>query len=242
MNAVHRAVLSALALLVAGSVHAAGATIVFLAPTNTAMPMGRFTDGQLSGGILKDLGVAIAQQLGREARFVSMPSKRVGMALRSNEADALCYVLPQWIDGPFHWSRPLLPNAAVIVARPDAPSIHSLQDLAGKKIGTVVGYRYPELEALLGKDFLRDNAPSSEHGFNKLAARRTRYAIVGQSMLAYRQRTDQNFKVRIVHVFAAITAQCALASGSQVMPAQFDRAIDTLIDSGAVEQILSRYR
>ncbi len=242
MEAASRAVLSLLAMLAGGAVHAASAQIVFLAPTNTARPMGQFTDGQLSGGILKDVGVAIAGQLGREARFVSMPSKRVGMALRNNEADAVCYVLPEWIDGNFHWSRALLPNAAVLVALPDAPPIRTLQDLAGQKTGTVVGYRYPELDALLGKDFLRDDAPSSEHGFNKLAAGRTRYAIVGRSMLQYRQRIDKNFKIRVDHVFPSITAKCALASGSQVTPAQFNKAIDTLIDTGAVEQILSRYR
>lgn len=242
MNAARRAVLFLLALPAWASVHAANAHMVFLAPTNTAMPLGQFTDGQLSAGILKDLGIAIAHQLGRKARFVSMPSKRVGMALRNNEADAVCYVLPQWIDGHFHWSRPLLPNAALIVAHPDAPRIRSLRDLAGKKVGTVSGYRYPELDTLLGKDFLRDDAPSTEHGFNKLAAGRTRYAIVGRSMLEYRQRTDQTFKIRIDHVFAPITAQCALASGSPVSPAQFDKAINTLIDTGAVEQILSHYR
>ena len=242
MTPARHAILFLLALFAGGYVHAASGQMVFIAPTNTAMPLGQFTDGQLSAGILRDLGIAIALQLGREARFVSMPSKRVGIALRNNEADALCYVLPQWIDGQFHWSRPLLPNAALLVAHPDAPPIHALRDLAGKKVGTVSGYRYPELDALLGKDFLRDDAPTTEHGFSKLAAGRTSYAIVGRSMLEYRQRTDKSFRVRVDHAFATITAQCALASGSTVRPAQFDKAIDTLIDSGAVERILSHYR
>jgi ABC-type amino acid transport substrate-binding protein len=83
---------------------------------------------------------------------------------------------------------------------------------------------------------------TTEHGFSKLAAGRTQYAIVGLSMLEYRQRADKSFKVRVDHVFAAITAQCALAAGSKVAPAQFDKAINTLIESGAVDQILSRYR
>jgi polar amino acid transport system substrate-binding protein len=242
MNAACRAVLSLLAMLAGTSAHGASEPMVFIAPTNTAMPLGQFANGQLSAGILLDLGTAIAGQLGRSARFVSMPSKRVGIALRNNEADAVCYVLPQWIDGPFHWSRPLLPNAALLVAQPDAPPITSLRELAGKKVGTISGYRYPELDTLLGKDFLRDDAPTTEHGFSKLAAGRTRYAIVGRAMLEYRLRTDQRFKVRIDHVFATITAQCALASGSGVRPDEFDKAVNTLIDSGAVEQILARYR
>ena len=50
-------------------------------------------------------------------------------------------------------------------------------------------------------------ALNTEHSFNKLAAGRTRYAIVGQ-----------------------------------VMPAQFDKAINRLVDTGAVVQILSNYR
>lgn len=243
MDVGFRLALSFLATLAGGLAPAAGAEpMVFLAPTNASMPLGQFTDGQLSGGILMDLGTAIARQLDRKARFVSMPSKRVGIALQNNEADAVCNVLPQWIDGTFHWSRPLLPNAATIVAMPDAPQIRSLHDLAGKKIGTISGYRYVDVEATLGKDFLRDDAPTTELAFSKLAAGRTQYAIIGQAMFAYRQRNDKDFKGRVDLVFSPVVAQCALAAGSQVPPARFDKAINTLIDNGAVERILARYR
>lgn len=61
-------------------------------------------------------------------------------------------------------------------------------------------------------------------------------------MLQYRQRLDHSFKIRVDHAFAPIMAQCALASGSAVLPAQFDKAIDTLVDTGALQQILSHYR
>lgn len=242
MRALRHTVLSLLLVLASTASQAANEPMVFIAATNMSMPLAQFTDGQLSGGILKDLGTAIAQQLGRSVRFVTMPSKRVAIALRNNEADAVCYVLPQWIDGTFHWSRPLLPNAALIIANLDAPPIRTLKDLAGTKIGTVSGYRYPLLDDLLGKQFLRDDAPTMEHVFSKQAAGRTRYAIVGQKMLDYRRRTDKQFKVRVDQVLANVMAQCALGSGSQIVPAEFDKAIDSLVEAGTVQRILSNYR
>ncbi|HZX28525.1 MAG TPA: ABC transporter substrate-binding protein, partial [Telluria sp.] len=132
--------------LACGPAAAGPAEIVFLAPQNHAMPIARFEHGRLAGGILKDLGDAIAARLGVPARFVSVPSKRVALALRAGEADGVCYVLPGWIDGDYRWTQPIIPNGVAVVAHGGAPVVHSLSDLAGHRVGTVLGYRYPLLE------------------------------------------------------------------------------------------------
>jgi polar amino acid transport system substrate-binding protein len=230
----------ACALLAAGS--ALAGEMVFIAPTNHAMPLAQFKDGRIVGGIIYDLGEAIARKLGRQARFISVPSKRVGIELAAGEADALCYVLPNWIDGQFNWSRPLIPNGVVVIAHPDAPVIHTLRDLDGRRVGTVIGYRYPEVEAVLGKGFIRDDAPDSEHTFSKLSAGRTNYAIVEQAMLAWQSRSDKSVHVRSDLVYVTFKAKCAFSRAGRVPFAQPEHAVDVLLEQGAVEEILARYR
>lgn len=216
--------------------------IVFVAPTNHAMPLAEFKNHELAGGILKDMGDAIAQRLGRHARFISVPSRRVPAVLASGEADGLCYVLPEWIDGSFHWSQPFIPNGGIIAARNGAPPVHQLVDLADQPVGTVLGYRYPDLEGALGAHFIREDAPTMESVLRKLAAGRTNYAVVEEITLSYYRRQDPGLPLQADFRYASFQAQCAFSMKTHIPFAQIDQAIDALIQDGSMARVLQRYR
>ncbi len=221
---------------------AAGGDIVFIAATNHTMPLSQFEQGRMTGGILKDLGDRIAKRLGRRAVYVSVPPKRVPLLLASGEADSVCYIMPQWIEGQFRWSRPLIPGSGVLVARSDAPVITALPQLADKKIGTVLGYRYQNFEAVLGKHFAREDAPVMSNNMQKLLAGRMQYAIMEKMTVDYLLRSGANPNVRVDLEFEHIKAHCAFSLKSRVKFAQANRAINSLIDDGTVERILTQYR
>lgn len=242
MDILQRATGAWLALMLSLPAAAAPRELVFIAPTNHTMPLAQFQDGKLVAGIVKDLGEAIARRVGRTARFVETPSKRVSQALAQGRADGICYVLPNWIEGELDWSRAILPNSAVVAAHPAAPVIHALSELAGKPVGTVIGYRYAPLEAVLGAGFMRDDAPSMEHNLRKLAAGRRQYAIVEMASLEYLRRTDKSLHLRVDLEFISFKARCAFSRRAQVPFAELDRAIGALADDGSVEDILARYR
>jgi ABC-type amino acid transport substrate-binding protein len=216
--------------------------IVFLAPLNHAMPIARFEGGALTGGILKDLGDAIAQRLHRQARYVAVPSKRVALALSGQEADGVCYLLPGWIDGDYHWSRPLIPNNVAVVAHRDVPVIRSIAQLAGVRVGTVLGYRYEPLEKALGSRFVRDDAASTEQMFAKLLAGRVDYAMLEQMTIGWYLRNQPGAKLRADVVIASFKASCAFSKASRIPFADLDRAIDAVAADGTVDTILSHYR
>jgi len=217
--------------------------IVFIAPTNHTLPLADFdAGGVLRGGILRDLGDAIAARLGRAARFVPMPSKRVVAALETGRADGVCYVLPQWIAGQFRWSRPLIPNAGVVAAAADAPELSGLEALADIPLGTVIGYRYPDFERALGERFTRADAPSMLANLHKLAAGRTRYAVVERATLEYFQRSHPTPPLKVAFEFSRFDARCAFSPRSRVPFEQIDAAIDALIEDGSIDRLLARYR
>jgi polar amino acid transport system substrate-binding protein len=221
---------------------AAEPEIVFLAPTSSAMPIAHFSDGRLDGGIIKDLGDAIALRLGRQARYVSLPGKRVEFALGAGQADGVCNVLPGWISGDFAWSRPLIPNAGVVISHRDAPVIRSLDDLAGKRVGTVLGYKYPALEPVLGKTFLREDASTMQHVFLKMEAGRNKYAIGERLELEYEMRVNNVMALREDLVFETYKTSCAFARTSKIPFADIEQAIAALAAAGAVDAIITRYR
>jgi hypothetical protein len=206
------------------------------------MPIADFTENQLTGGILKDLGELIATKLHRRARFIGVPSRRVGLMLARGDADGVCLVQPHWIDGDYHWSPPLIPTGGVVLARADAPHIARLEDLRGKKVGTVAGYRYLVIEPLLGKDFLRDDAPSTSHNLRKLRAGRTQYTLTEISTAAWHVRKDPTHSLRLDITYENNMARCAFSQNSKVPYAEIRKAIDAIIAEHGVDAIMARYR
>lgn len=233
---------SILMLLVSSYAMAGPAELVFLAPRDHAMPLTQFRDGILTGGILKDLGDEIARRIGRHARFVTIPSKRVSLALAAGEADGICYVLPQWIDGDFNWTQALIPDAVTIVGRPGTPILHKLDDIADRRVGTVLGYRYPAITSALGAHFRRDDAPNSDQLLAKLLAKRVDYAVLEQLTVSWYQNIEPKTAPRADFSVQTILAPCAFIKTSAVPFADVDRAVVAIASDGTLSAILARYR
>lgn len=229
-------------LCLGAAAHAGQPELVMVAPTNHIMPIAQFQNDVMTGGIIKDLGDAIAQRLGRRARYISASAEQVPLVLAHGKADGICYVLPFWIDGDFDWSRPFMPDAEIIAAREGAPVLRSLADLRDRQIGTVVSYRYPRVEQVLGLRFMRRDAPTMEQNLNNLMAGQVDYTIIGRMSMEYQMRLNPALKLRSDLVFSTYSAQCAFIRRARVPFKDVDRAINSLIDDGSVEQILARYR
>lgn len=219
------------------------APLVFIAPANHTMPFVDVQRGKLVGGILKDLGEAIAERLGREAAYVIVPAKRVSAALDQGEADVLCYTAPRWIDArQVSWSKPVFEYAGVVARRTDAPALQNLGPLANERLGTVAGYRYPELEQALGPRFLRDDAPDMGRNLAKLTAGRVRYAMTEALTLAYAMREARGQGPQLALSTVSYPTHCVFSTQRGLPLARLERVVETLVTDGSVERILARYR
>lgn len=214
--------------------------LVFMAATNHAEPLSVWEKERLSGGLLKDLGDLMAAELGREARYLSRPSKRAPASLRDGEADLFCYVRPDWIGSDFHFSPTVIVNAYVIAAGAEAPALRELEDLRGQRVGTVLGYRYGDIATRGG--FVRDDAPTMAANLRKLAAGHVRYALTDAITLRGMLAPSQPSKARLALVLEPFETACALSPRSSLAPAQLDAAVRSLQRSGRLQALLDRYR
>jgi len=233
---------SVLGIALSLSAQAEPGAIVFVAPTNDSMPLARFKGDEIEGGIIKDLGDAIAARMGLSPRYVSLPSARVSEGMNKGRADCLCYALPEWLTGSFYWSDPVIEDAEEIASRTDAPPITALEDLIDEPLGTVIAYHYQEVEAALGSHFRREDAKSMELNIRKIAAGRMRYAIVEKLPFDYALRRNPTDQIRVALVYAPFAARCAMSSHSAIPFAAFDAAVKSLIADGTVAQIIAAYR
>jgi ABC-type amino acid transport substrate-binding protein len=184
----------------------------------------------------------MARRLGRRAVYLSVDGPGVKATLSSGRADGMCYVMPFWIDGDYHWSTPLLPDTEMVVARGDAPVISSLRSLRNKPIGTVAGYRYPRIEQVLGKRFTRVDATTMEQNIQQILDGKAQYAVIGEATMSYLQRQHPALHLRPELVFINFKAQCAVSRQSQVPFQQVNSVIEAMLKDGSVDQILARYR
>lgn len=214
-----------------------------LLDTSTEMPMAELRGTRLTAGLHHDVGQALAAELGRTAQFIVLPRKRLSSALESGEADLMCHYLPDWLPGKLGWSTPFLPNAELLISDRREPRPAALTALANIPIGTVLGFAYPELDKALGRDFRREDAPSSGANLRKFAAGRVQHAVVNQLFLAYQQRQG-HFKAALhpALIIRPYQAQCAVSPKGSVSLAEVNRAIAALQARDAITPLFARYR
>lgn len=199
----------------------------------------------LIGGLQKDFSDALARRLNANPVYVVLPRKRLEIALDNGEADLLCDMRPEWFGGKsWLWSESTYSNSTIVVSLIDIPPIEKLSDLAGRPVGTILGYHYPELESALGPKFIRDDATSNSLNLKKLLMRRYQYLVSSTLFFDYQRKVhehrDQLNPARF-NLFA-FDAYCALPAHGKFSLTQINNAIAALKKDDEINAILRRYR
>lgn len=217
--------------------------LVLLVETSALMPQARIEGNQVVEGLHLDLGRALGRRLGRDVVTKPVPRKRLAEALQRGEGDLLCDYQSDWLPGSFAWSRPFIPDQALLVTAASAPAPASLAALAGQPVGTVLGYVYPEMSDALRDGFRRDDAPDAVVNLRKLERGRVQHALTGRRVLDYQRRTGQfTLALHPPLVVSEVLAQCALSPASPVSLAALNKAIQGLVGDGELNRLLAKYR
>lgn len=219
------------------------AELVILVDTGTEMPMARFERYHLVDGIHRDIGLALARHMKRTPRFMSLPRKRIVKALHDGAADVLCSYVPEWLDGQFHWTQPFIPIVEVLITDRSVEQPAGIADLAGKPIGTVLGWAHPEVLEVLGDGFVRSDGPTTEANFRKIAAGRVKYALTGKRFLDWRlKQGDLQLTLHPPIVVKSYMGQCAVSPKGRVKLSEVDRAVAQIVRDGTINAIAARYK
>lgn len=217
----------------------AAAELVFIQKEETEQKAG----GAAGGRFQSALGKALAERMGRTVRYLDLPRKRFSDALESGEGDVLCGYQPEWMPGAFDWSRPFIPVVEVLVTAARVPAPAALGDLKGKRIGTVLGFVYPELDKALGKDFVRDDAPSTNSSLRKLMAGRFDYMVTTMPMInSHIKDGEASVPLHPPLVIKEFQTQCAVSRRGNVKVEELNKAIDGLLKSGDFAKLQQQYR
>ncbi|VVN60364.1 hypothetical protein PS687_03716 [Pseudomonas fluorescens] len=225
---------------------AAPAPLRFSVSDSWAMPMVQLENGRPTQGILYDVMLSLATQVGHPAQFHVLARARIAAAMEHGEIDVRCYVTQAWVDnfsGDYTWSLPLMVQRNVLVSTHIPTQAVSLTQLAPQAIGTVLNYRYATLDPLFASGQLtRDDARSEEQVLHKLVAGRFKYAVINEWIL---DRFNQNMPVgRRLHKVAVIDEQnlgCIVRNDPDVPVQRILRTLLKMKMSGEIDDIIQLY-
>jgi ABC-type amino acid transport substrate-binding protein len=202
------------------------------------------TDGMLSvdqqkpSAFQQKMGSALAHQLRRPVQFVRLPRTRIMAALEQGDGDVLCSYLPEWTPGEVDWTHAFIPVVELVLTLPHVKAPASVEDLRGKRLGTVLGFRYPTLEKALGKDFIRDDAPSSTLSLRKWLGGRFNYMVTPRSVITQHIADGTLPPGYHTLIISEVMTKCAVSRKSKISVEEVNAAINALEKSGELAGIL----
>lgn len=225
---------------------AAEAPLRFVVPDSWAMPMVQLEHGRPTQGILYDVMLSLATQVGVPAEFHVLPRSRVQTAMEHGEVDVRCYAAQSWLpnqSGDYLWSIPLWSQPDLLISRPAAQTSVSAASLPQQAIGTVLGYSYPTLQPLFDADRLqRDDARNQEQVLEKLHAGRNRYAVSNQWTLDwFNQRLLPERRLQSVAVLQEQNVGCYVRNDPKVPVQRILRTLVRMKMSGEIDDIIGLY-
>ncbi|WP_237884938.1 substrate-binding periplasmic protein [Pseudomonas sp. PGPR40] len=232
-------------LLISLSVAAAEAPLRFVVSDSWAMPMVQIERGQPTQGILHDMMISLATQVGVPAEFHILPRARVQNAMEHGEVDVRCYISKSWLPNQsedYIWSVPLLVQRDLLIGRRVSPLINP-SDLPQQSIGTVRGYSYPTLQPLFDADRLhRDDARNQEQVLEKLLAGRYQYAVSNQWTLDwFNQRLLPDQQLQSVALVQEQSVGCYVRNDPKLPVQRILRTLQHMKTSEEIDDIIRLY-
>ncbi|WP_085577573.1 MULTISPECIES: ABC transporter substrate-binding protein [unclassified Pseudomonas] len=228
------------------NVAASDAPLRFVVADSWAMPMVQFERGRPTQGILYDMMLSLATQVGVPAQFHVLPRTRVQNAMEHGEVDVRCYAAQSWLpnqSGDYLWSVPLLFQRDLLISLQGPPAGIDSADLAHQPVGTVLGYAYPTLQPLFDSGRLqREDARNQEQVLEKLIAGRYRYAVSNQWTLDwFNQRLLPGQQLQGVAVLQEQHVGCYVRNDPQVPAQRILRTLLRMKMSGEIDDIIRLY-
>jgi polar amino acid transport system substrate-binding protein len=219
---------------------------VIVSETNP-VPYAMFsTEGRLMGGISKSLIDQIGQMNQLPLLYLDVPRARVESWLTSNQADVGCFLSPDWVSKPqaLAWVGPLFYSSQLVVRRSSSKPIEKLSDMYHKRIGTIRGFVYPELEqAFTERLMTRDDAHSLESNLTRLAQGRLDAVMAVDLSLGYvmsKRQFDATLSFDLLWTKPP-AIYCAISLASPLRSTLI-KSFTQLQQDGYIRQLLQQYQ
>ncbi len=148
-------------------------------------------------GILIDVMKAIASKHGFSIKIKPLPEKRALRGIASGDIDTYAKA-KEWVADPeaYLWTDPIVESTDLLIFPKGHPvKFQTADDLKGKRIGTILGYRYPLLEPHFADGRIeRDDVKKDSLMLRKLLRNRDDAAVINKLVAFWVMRQNPELK------------------------------------------------
>jgi polar amino acid transport system substrate-binding protein len=206
-------------------------------------------NGTVSGGLLVDLGQALARELQTKLQVHPLSRRRLDAAVQKGQVDLVCYWSPRWTEqaDKVQWTIESLAQIERFVTHQgQMPTKLTLEQLEGKRIATQLGYHYPSLQAWFDSGKLqRKDEARIVLMFKALDLGLADALVASEAEIEGYFYTQPDARARFEtspYLFSKVATQCALSRKSPHTLAQVNKALTTIIKSGELARLTSAYK
>lgn len=197
--------------------------------------------GRPISGILFDLTHTIANRLDMQLEMLPIPRKRVEQSLETNVIDMHCVANPMWYKSVYlQWSDVIYNNPDILINRKGITALTKLSEYKQLKIGTTLGYIYPELSSYIdNENILPITSMTPADSYDKYRQNKISGFISASIEASYFYKNIEDSVIPMndneIH--------CALSpSLDTVIVNNINTVISTLKMTGEIDKILDKYR
>lgn len=202
-------------------------------------------DGQLVGGLIKDIGDRLSRDLGLKVTYVPIAAARSDSLVESGAINIRPFTSPQWMAGRelYYWTTPIVvEQKAFLIRKASQVRIRSLDNVKGLRIGGILGYQYPEF-ATIAQSFTRDDVETLRQNIDRLAAGRIDAVYDSELYMLYllKDSPDMPFAVEPFRP-APVPMSWAVAKNAALPFERMDALIKRMLADKTIDNMLAKYR
>ncbi len=208
----------------------------------------RDADGQIRGGLIKELMDEFGQRLQVKIQYVSVPRKRQEAALLSGQIHVFPLANPVWFQyaDQYRWSAPILKDEDIFLQHSQHRFVlQRFADLEGKRLGTLRGYHYEGLmDFFEDGTVLRDDGTNLEQNLDRLAAGRIDALIGSRIQLDYllSHRDDADLFQQAELIASTHYRRAAFTAAPPIAIEEAYHVLQQMRLEGVIDHLLTRYR
>ena len=191
---------------------------------------------------------ALAKELGRKAIHIDLSRKRMEITNTQQQVDLVCFVQPAWFGDSsefYEWTKtPLMSINYIFIGSKTAPLVRKFTDIKGKKLGTILGYRYQNLQKYFETEFaIREDAPTLESSLEKQLLNRSDYTVIRSFVFRYLKKTNPKYANLITSplIISNEPVFCGRMKSSTLSQKDLEAAIERIISRGGLQLIIAKY-
>ena len=194
-----------------------------------------------TAGILFDINHAIASQLKMKLEMLPIPRKRIQQSLLQNITDMHCAANPNWYKSKeLQWSGAIYKNPDMLINSKGITSLTDLRKYKHLKVGTTLGYIYPEISTLVEhENILPIMSNSPMESYEKYRKNLISGFIVPtiESSYLFKEMSDSAVILNENFVYCVFSPQMEKSTVERITS-----IVEGLKNTGKIQAILNKYK